>query len=355
LKKLLKNSIWLLVCFALTVGFSAWVDPGNLVHSESLFDDMLTIMQSGKNIDGVSDYSDRDFKRYAAAYVERPQTLVLGSSRSAQIDSSITGDRLWNASVTGATMADCCAMFEVYREAGKLGERVILNVDSWAFDPYKTDARTGIYLAASYNAFLENHMGLPAQLQEQNKLLSIASELCSFGYFQSSVQYLPTLLGGVTLRDMLVSERTDTDYGMLCFDGSYRYPNSYINAEPLDILQRAMAQYESVGPALETAGGLDPQLQAQFEALCSAITAEGCELVLLMSPIHPALIDGMQQDGTLHYLREVEQYVTETAQKYGATVVGSFEPANVNFDESAFLDALHLSYFATVKLFRGKL
>ena len=355
MKKLLKNSIWLLVCFALSVGFSAWVDPANLVHSEGMFADMLAIMQSGKNIDGVSDYSDRAFKQYAAAYVEKPDTLVIGSSRSAQVDSSITGDRLWNASVTGATLADCCAVFQVYSDAGKLGERIILNVDSWAFDRYKTDARTGIYLADAYNAFAAKYMGLPPQLQAENKALSIAGELCSFGYFQSAVKYLPTLLHSVTLRNMLVSERDETDYGMLRSDGSYLYPNSYVNAEPLEVLQRAMAQYDSVGPALETAGGLDPSLQAQFEALCAAAADAGCELVLLLSPIHPALISGMEADGTLHYLAEVEDYVRAVAAQHGATVVGSYFPEQVNYDESAFLDALHISYFATVKLFRGKL
>ena len=103
MKKVLKNTICLLLVFACVVGINYWADPGNLTQNELFFDRMLALMQDGYNIEYVSDFKDRLFQEHAASIIDRPQTLIFGSSRIQQIDSTICGDETWNAGVSSAT------------------------------------------------------------------------------------------------------------------------------------------------------------------------------------------------------------------------------------------------------------
>ena len=120
MRSVLKNILWLFVVFALIVGVNCWADPGNLTQNEIFFSRMISVMQQGYNIEHVADFKDRVFQQKAAEQIERPETLIFGSSRIQQIDTEICGTTTWNAGVSGATTQDICGLYQVFLENGKI-------------------------------------------------------------------------------------------------------------------------------------------------------------------------------------------------------------------------------------------
>ena len=145
--------------FACVIGINYWADPGNLTQNELFFDRMLALMQDGYNIEYVSDFKDRLFQEHAASIIDRPQTLILGSSRIQQIDSTICGDTTWNAGVSSATTQDICALYQIFSEQGKLGDRVIIGIDLWTFDGTHSDPRCDTFLSEPLARFKEEKLG----------------------------------------------------------------------------------------------------------------------------------------------------------------------------------------------------
>ena len=340
--------------FVCVVATNYIADPGNLTQNELFFDRMLALMQDGYNIEFVSDFKDRLFQEHAAKVIDRPQTLIFGSSRIQQIDSTICGDHMWNAGVSSATTQDICALYQVFSEQGKVGDRVIIGIDLWTFDGTHSDPRCETFLSEPLARFTEQKLGKKTKVTPYSSLTSL-KELTTLSYFQSSVQYLTNPNRGNRMRDLITSTELSSDFGMLRHDGSYAYPNSYMYPSQKEMETRVALAREAVVAPILVWGGIDPELREMFTALCDDIVSNGSELVLLISPIHPFSYLEIQQNGAEHSLKEVEDYLHTYADSIGATVIGSFDPVACKCDYSDFMDALHITYNTTERLWAPQL
>lgn len=356
MRSVLKNILWLFVVFALIVGVNCWADPGNLTQNEIFFSRMISVMQQGYNIEHVADFKDRVFQQKAAEQIERPETLIFGSSRIQQIDTEICGTTTWNAGVSGATTQDICGLYQVFLENGKIGDRVVIGIDLWTFDGTYYDARSSIYLEAPIARFKTQQAGIPTKAGHSYTVLSTLSELTSLSYFQSSVSYLTEGNHGVRMRDLATSTEKDYSlYGMLRYDGSYVYPASYVLANQNEVEKRVYSAYGTVVDPTVEWKGIDPELQKLFETLCASIRGNGSELFFLISPLHPIAYYDIRSRGGEPALQEVEAYLHSYAESIGATVLGSFDPEACACDFFDFMDALHINYAATVRLWKNAL
>ena len=357
MKHVLKNTLWLLVVFALVVVVNYWADPANLTQNEFFFGRMLSLMQEGYNIEHVADFKDRIFQQKAAEVIDRPETLIFGSSRVQQIDTEVCGTTVWNAGVSGATTQDICGLYQVFRENGKIGDRVIIGIDLWTFDGTYTDARASLYLEAPLARFMSEAVGIPTPAKRFSfSTLSYLSELTSLSYFQSSFDYLMDGNHSVRMRDLVTSTEKDYSlYGMMRFDGSYVYPSNYVLSNQNEVEKRVFSAFDAVVAPTAEWKGIDPQLRTMFEALCGSVVSNGSDLVLLISPIHPIAFYEIKQRGGEAALLDVENYLHEYADSVGATVLGSFDPEACACDFFDFMDALHINYQATLRLWQHDL
>ena len=350
MKKLIRNCIWFLLAAAIVLTVNLVADPANLTQNEIFFDRMLSVMQEGHNILYVADYKDRLFQQRAAVRIDRPDTILFGSSRIQQIDSSICGDKIWNAGVSGATTQDICGLYQVFLENGKIGDRVIIGIDLWTLDGSYYDARASLYLAEPLARFRSAATGETVKAKNSYSSLSSVRELTSLSYFQSSLKYLTGSNSGKRLKSLTTTDEFSSAYGILHSDCSYSYPHDYIYSSQADVEQRVYYAREAVvAPTLEWEG-IDPELAALFEALCESITENGSELVLLISPIHPLSYYDIESNGGLPALTDTEDFLHDLANRVGATVIGSFDPYANKCDYSDFMDALHITYATTERL-----
>ncbi|MDO5138342.1 MAG: hypothetical protein Q4D71_07785 [Oscillospiraceae bacterium] len=349
-----------LICFFIALGcivsVNIWGDPANLMQNEAFYDRMLDVMKQGYNIEHVADFRDRVFQQRAAKAIDKPETIIFGSSRVQQIDTVICGTTTWNAGVSGATTQDICGLYQVFRENSKIGDRVIIGIDLWTLDGEYYDARSSIYLSKPLARFMTDIAGIPTKAgYGYNRIWSDFNELTSLSYFQSSVNYLKTYNGQGRMRDLITSTEPYSNYGMLKFDGSYTYPNNYIYVNQNVVEERVGAATATVVDPIVYWKGIDPDLKHMFESLCNDIVSNGSELFLIISPIHPLAYYEIQKGGGEIHLQEIESYLHSYADSIGATVLGSFDPWANYCDYSDFMDALHVTPMTTERLWKDAL
>ena len=356
MKHLLKSLICFLIALGCIVSVNIWGDPGNLMQNEVFFDRMLSVMMQGYNIEHVADFRDRLFQTRAAKVIDTPDTLIFGSSRVQQIGTDICGTTTWNASVSGATTQDICALYQTFLDEGKIGRRVIIGIDLWTLDGTYYDARSSIYLSKPLAKFMSGIGETPEKTGFGNtRLWTDLNELTSLSYFQSSVRYLMRYNGQARLRDLITSTESTSYFGMLRYDGSYVYPTEYIYANQSVVEGRVGESTTAVVDPMVYWKGIDPTLQKMFEGLCGSITDNGSELVLIISPIHPISYYEIQKRGGEPALKEIESYMHDYADSIGATVLGSFDPWANYCDYSDFMDALHVTPMTTERLWKDAL
>ena len=356
MKHLLKSLTCFLIALGCIVSVNIWGDPANLMQNEAFYDRMLGVMKQGYNIEHVADFRDRVFQQRAAKAIDKPETIIFGSSRVQQIDTAICGTTTWNAGVSGATTQDVCGLYQVFRENGKIGDRVILGIDLWTFDGTYYDARSSIYLSKPLARFMSEVVGVPTKAgSNYNRIWSDFNELTSLSYFQSSINYLMTYNGQGRMRDLITSTESISYYGMLKYDGSYTYPNNYIYVNQNVVEERVGAATATVVDPMVYWKGIDPDLKQMFESLCNDIVSNGSELFLIISPIHPIAYYEIQKQGGEASLQEIESYLHAYADSIGATVLGSFDPWANYCDYSDFMDALHVTPMTTERLWKEAL
>lgn len=357
MKKLIASILLFIPLLLLLIGVNYFGDPANVFHANELVDSVFEITSSGKNADGVSNYADRLFvERRITAMTEPPTVAVIGSSRTAQLDSFIIGEDCFNASVAGATLEDAAAIYEIYRECGLVPKRVILCVEPWYFDVNKNDVRYGLYLSDYYESFIRRNIDKNYKYTGETLFSKNAKELFSLGYFQTSANTLINSGFSSPVRLATASDANETNTGMIRSDGSFVYPNSYLRASEQDVFARMSAAHLGILESLRDSNGIDENNRAIFEALVNDIISDGSELSLLISPYHPYVYDEVMEDpGASYTLLGIEAYLEELSAEKGIELIGSYSPYEVGFGVPAFIDALHITYDKTYELINGKM
>ncbi|MEA5050364.1 MAG: hypothetical protein VB021_02710 [Oscillospiraceae bacterium] len=353
MKKLLITILCFLPLFALVVGVNAVVDPANVLRADRTVDAIIAAMDDGRNADGVTDFADRLLMaRYIPRMDSAPDTVVLGSSRGAQIDTAIVGGKLFNSCVSGATIEDVAAIYEIYHQNGLHPKRYILSVDVWFFDRNKTDERWQLYTAEYYDAFYREFID-SAYDGDSSVANTSYLEIFRAGYFQDSVKAIASGSYAAGRMGVVATDKGYTARGMLKADGSYVYPKAYTEADAETVRTRVGFAYDSVVGALETSGGMDPGKTALFEALVGAMQADGADVVIVLSPYHPLMYEKIEASPeAAANLAQIETYLDAFCAQRGLTCIGSYNPHTLEFSEISFLDALHLNYSYTAKLLR---
>ena len=192
--------IWLLLpIILLVITLNLYKDPANLFRGSAYEKGIASLLLQGWNVKNISNYDERLVQKYYInGLAERKDVVVLGSSRAMMIDSKMfPGRRFFNNSVSGASLEDHIAIYELYREKKLEPATVIIALDPWLLNRYSGQSRwrslQSEYVAAT-SRFTQSQaslFGSAAGTAEAAKLL----ELISPSYFQQSLkatlQYSP--------------------------------------------------------------------------------------------------------------------------------------------------------------------
>lgn len=323
------------------------VDPSGLFWGAGFERMASEYMLQGIYIDGYERLDGRALNEvYAKNVEEAPQILVNGSSRSMMIDTSFTtGEKtFYNASNVGADIYDFFTSYYIFSKEGKEPEIFVMGLDAWLFNDYEEsyDKRSNKEL---YYEFIGEELGFENTSYEAPNPLDKYTALLDPSYFQGSIKYYfkdkSTEVQPEPVPRELIYEQEEV---IKAPDGSVIYDKNF----------RTRPQEQADHDALTTANTetimrlygfeeISPVYKEQFEAFIEYLQAKNIQIIFFLPPYHPIVYSKITERNDLyHCVPELEQYLRDTAAKYGITVCGSYDPAVCGLANTDFLDGIHL-------------
>ena len=359
MKKVIKLICIILPLLIFVVGVNVYVDPANTYRTIPVSNKIISAFRSDQNMIISENYSDRTLiKKIILETDLSAPTIVMGSSRGAQISSDILGSESLNTSVTAAALEDIAAIWQMYLDSGKADdlENVVLSIDPWIFNENNNEARYQSYYYSYAKQFFRS-CGLDLNTKNYLRYLGLGTNCISVAYFQASVKALP---GRIAQDPIELFVPTDMPQAMgspvLRSDNSYVYPMNYEYAEPTAVYDRVSLALRGIVDTFEEAKHPSERNTVVFENLILSIQSKGINVYFVISPYNPYVWDAMAADPKRYsFIFEVEDYLKDFAGNNGIPVAGSYDPGACGFSYGEFMDALHINSAATAILIDGLL
>lgn len=358
-KALIKNISVFLPLGLLLVFVNYFTDPAQIFNRNHYEQGIAEILLKGLNVAGVSNYDERFLqKHYIAGLKEKKDIIVLGSSRPLMISSkSFPGASFHNHGVSGASIEDDMAIFEMYMEKNIEPKVVILGLDPWFLNKNSGQERWKS-IGDHYERFasrigIDNKFSNPFFIWRDSGFFRIKKylQIFSLSYFQSSVLYLRTpqdKKGRYYSTDL-----TQLDVTIVLSDGAYSYDKKYRESSVSEALTAAKdyASRETVY-SLGEFNELDARSRLKFEKFLDYLLARRIKVIFFLPPYHPYLYDYLASSPKYSIILEAEKYFRKKALENNITVIGSYDPKSCGLGEADFYDAMHPKREAVARLLR---
>ena len=338
-----------LIMVVVTVNF--FVDPANIFGNNDYEKTIAMLLVEGKNAANISNYDDRIVQKIYINNIQMPpEVLVLGSSRSLTICSQeFPGRSLFNHSVSGASIEDFLAIYELYWERGFVPKIVIIGADPWLLNKNNAQKRweslEEYYLSMAARLHLKS--GLPANASANSSLLqNKIAQLINFKYFMKSIDCLRYD------RHIYPTVEREADVSIKLADGSFSYDKASREQSPVQTIQAA-TEYAWTNPvySLGAFKELDPDIQETLERFIDLLKKSGVDVILFLVPYHPGAYKIlMQREEYGNILPAAEAYFRDLAQRKGLRLVGSYNPHGWCAPEE-FYDGMHPRKTCVARLF----
>lgn len=269
-----------------------------------------------------SNINERIFVKNRIGYEKsNPEALVIGSSRIMQASSKGTGIELLNLSVSGASLEDLVAIWEL--SSKKFNPTyVFLGADPWIFNRNSGQSRW-TSLSEEYSKALAG-LGISKEInvspaKSQSYLNTIAVRL--YYFFNHSK---------IKAED---DKPSMTD--KIRKDGSRVYNLSYANKSSSEV-ERGVQSY--IFYAM-TNYSYSSEVESILGRFVSELKRQDKKVVFVLSPYHPALFQLMRSED--RKFLEIESKFREIAVSSGAELIGSYDPVKVGCSSEDFYDGMH--------------
>ena len=328
--------------FGLFAWFNVAVDPSNLFGSDELEQEVSEALLKGESVANLRNYDERIFQKYYVQGLESaPEVIIIGSSRSLQLrESSFDGKRVFNSSVSGASLEDYMAIWQLYLANQIKPDYLVLGIDPWIFNRKNTQVRWKS-LAQEFND-IGLRLGLDAkQYADVPVSKSKLQTIFSLAYLKASIRVFFATNKTLKPTEYFITDILDHPLGVKLYDGSVVSPLNRRDPDQ-NLVSADAARFASAGSAYSMEGywRIDPVLRNSFEAFLDALGSSDVKVMILLPPYHPLAYDGMIQNGYA-IVGAVEEYLRDAAQRRGVVVTGSYDPRRVGCDITEFTDGMH--------------
>lgn len=335
------------------VGFNYLIDPANLFRSERFCRELADILLKGRNAMILGNYEERLLQKYYInGLAERKDMVVLGSSRTLQINSDMfPGRSFFNNSVSGVSIEDLMAIYWQYRKRDLLPAAMIIGLDPWLLNKNQLTRYWAIksdYDECAAYLSVKNERRRSNLDCFQNKFL----ELFSPSYFQISFWYWLKGLQGKNEADMRclpTSDRIAKEMIKLS-DGSINYGINIRSITPSEVRRKVLADPSAY--SLEEFTQLDPGLKIKFERLIQLMLKEGVRVSFFLVPYHPLEYHILATSDKYKIILEVENYYLDFASKQKIKTYGSYNPEVFFLSGADFYDGMHAKQRALEKILK---
>jgi hypothetical protein len=359
MKVLLKKLIILILLLSAPILLlNLYVDPANIGH-EQFEKSLANILLNYKNALYVvtADFDERLFEKEIITNEKKSHDMIcFGSSRMLPADSSLFQDKsFFNHSMSGFSIEDLVALYEISKENHKLPKTIILGVDPWLFNKNNTQNKwltIHDYYDKGVKA-LQLPNSLSSKMLYYKFMLKRYSQFADLSYYQSSLYLYISNNFRVshTVKPAPGNNDKYLDIPVKCFDGSYRYDKSYAFKSNSEVLKLAIEYINKPVYSLESFSRIDNK--ETFERIIRDIKNNGIKIIFILPPYHPAtykLLVGLKE---YKIIDEVEEYVKSFAEMENIQLFGSYNPIKLNLNDDDFYDGMHPKKEAFKVLFKN--
>lgn len=332
LKFIYKISIFSLLILTFLISVNYWGDSAKIFHPD-YENKIAKIIFSNQNATNISNYDERILQKELINKLESsPDVLVLGSSRTMLINSTYFNDeKVINNSVSGASIEDLIAIFQIYNTKKILPKKIILGVDPWIFNKNNGQIRWHS-LSKEYYSFKNK------KSENQESILNNKfKQLFSLSYFQASFRNLPNVIVGKS--DPIATGKIYNQSNTILMDASLSYAKKYREVSHEQVNIKARNYITGNIYSIEKFNKISPLIFKEFEHLCMAILDNNIELSFFLAPYHPIVYEKIKQDYQI--VLETENKLREFAKETNIECLGSFSPITAGIDSQGFYDGMH--------------
>jgi peptidoglycan/LPS O-acetylase OafA/YrhL len=263
-------------------------------------------------------------------------TVVVGSSRVMQINSSVIGDEIQSFTVSGASVEDDIA-FGLEALAKLHYENIYISADPWLLN--RNDGQNRYQSVEDLYSYWATRMRASSS---PKPLLNNDSRDVSNS---SNKNYFRTLRSLIAIdnRNNVPSHGEIEAIAKKAYDGSHIYNEGYAKSSNENIstgfrvlLNYAMDDFE-----------YDDAI-SNFESFVSYLKKNGVNVTLVLSPYHPKLYQLMQAEKPIFL--EIESWFRDFSNENGIQIIGSYDGRRVGCGENEFYDGMHPKGSCMVKL-----
>ncbi|MDC0992885.1 acyltransferase [Alphaproteobacteria bacterium] len=284
--------------------------------------------------------NERRFLEGRLLYPMKPvDSIIVGSSRVMQVNSSIVGENIQSFTVSGASVEDNIA-FGLEAFAKLNYKNIYISADPWLINQY--DGQNRYRFVSELLGYWNHRMHLnlpPIQfLDSRSRVLANQSINNVFASLRNSL--------AVNDANKLATDGEVEAYDKKAYDGSHIYSVGYVtqtnNIEVgfAGLLNYAMAEFEYDNESVENLKNFVLYLQKN-----------GVNVTLILSPYHPQLYQMMATKKPIFL--EIENWYREFADKNSIRIIGSYDGNAVGCKENEFYDGMHPKGSCMQKLFLG--
>lgn len=330
------------------------LDPGH-IYSIQYIDDVVEGAKKGLNVTNVSNMNERLYKKKLVEINKGKSFdyVIMGSSRLLTLsEDPFGGAKVLNLAVSGAKIEDMIALFQICRENDIHFDNIIIGTDPTLFNDSYMDSRW-YSIAEYYYTFVNNSIadntdmmlsGNNLQLMKQWMLIE---NLYSFTYFQTALKSIPNYIEGN--QNVEYVKTYINEGGTKRPDGSIYYAKKY-REKPQKEIDNTVKTFSH--QAYLNFYHSSIKQEQMFASMIEAMQKENKDsrIFFFCSPFHPSFYNKYKD---VEGFREAMLYIYNYGKTNGITIVGSFNPDDVDFKNSDFYDAVHVRKESIDKLIKG--
>ena len=332
-KFIVKTSLSSFIIIILIVSTNYLGDSAQLFN-KGYENKIAKIRLQGNNVTNITNYDERILQREWISKIESsPDIVVLGSSRSMMIRAKdFKNKKLINNSVSGASVQDLIAIYQLYKSNKILPETFIIGLDPWIFNENNGQTRW-LSLKQEYSFFFDENIDRNLNCEKLKQLVSIS-------YFQSSFKMgLEKILKKNV--DPIATDKIYNRNDSKLFDGSVTYNKKYTESSNYKTVNmRALESVKSEIYSLNKFEDISPELFSEFEKLCMEILHNDIRLLIWIPPYHPLVYEKLKKKYEI--VLELENQILKFTKSKNIVCSGGLNPAKFGLISENFYDGMHL-------------
>ncbi|MDD3324194.1 MAG: hypothetical protein PHN38_03625 [Sulfurospirillaceae bacterium] len=325
------------------VFFNYKIDYAGFFNQKLYLVDVANEMINGNSVVGLKNYDEKLLQKIIInKFVQEPDTIVLGSSRSMLVRYDFipkSGDIFYyNHAVSGAVLGDMIDIVKEYKTKGNLPKRIIMGIDPWIFNRVNGAEN------------LRNLLGMKSL--EKKELDGVKyKNLVNFEYTKENVLFFYRNFNHQGQYSIAKNSEGINDYVLDKF-GSHYYPN-VVDAEIERVLAGEKKQIQVDNRYYELLGFKMLSNTEVFEQFIHYLKENKVEVVLFLHPYHPEIYPLLLNHDTFRMILKVENYVKDFSQRNDIQILGSYNPSLYEIKKYDYADGQHGKEIVYQKIFES--